>query len=187
MKREKVEVLANKIRVVLIVILVAIIFISTTGNNGYQYWHNCEVDMSNGVRVEALVCDSVHNGYFNISEKRPTDVGLPYNPQVDAYLNRVIDIRKQELTDNLENIVILSTTGVYKDEVWYFLIESCYDKNTAHQIINIMGILPVEDNNLVITNFGVEGNLETLQTGVIEEFIKGYNIDYTVDDLIVVT
>lgn len=150
----------------------------------YKYWYDCELVMQNGTTVNAFITDFNEKGYFSIGEQKPTDIGLPYNPQIDVYFNNVLDTLSTEVTSNMEDIVLATTSGVYDGNVWYFLLQSYYDTSTANQIINIMGVLPVENSNLIVTSFGIEDTINNINTDVLSEMFSGYGLTWSVEDII---
>lgn len=168
--------------------LVSLVFLSGCGKNEvieYKHWYNQVVEMQDEkTRLDVFITESTENTYFSIGEQNPVDIGLPYNPQVDAYLNKMMDTLAVEASSTMQDIVLATTTGVYMDNIWYFMLQSYTDTETGNKVINITGICPVHNNNLVVISFGIEDIENNIDTTVIQEMLQGYNIDWEIDDII---
>lgn len=161
----------------------------TAGEVEKGYWVKQGVTMECGkefdmaiLEIEGNQLDQKHY-YQRLYEKDIQELNLPYNPQLDVYLNLMIDEIAKETTTNMEDIVLASASGVCEGKIWYFLVETYTDKTTGNKIIDILGLHDEGTTNLVVLDVGIEDKVENIPRGVIEDFIDIYNLNWTYDDL----
>lgn len=169
---------------VIVCVIASVVALIYSGDDKLEYWYDNGVEMTDGTVVQVLTTDNTNNMYVTYTEKSPRELDLPYSPQLDAYLGRLLGDLGTSATENMEDITLATSTGVYNGQVWYFLSDSYTDTFTKNKVINIMGVTEVSANKLLIMNFGMEDVAENFNKDIIKEFLKGYDINWKVDNIL---
>ena len=155
-----------------------------------EYWVKQGVTMECGKEFDMAILEIEGNNldqshyYQRLYEKDTKELNLPYNPQLDVYLNEVVETIAAETTTNMTDISILTTSGVYDGKLWYFLVESYINTDTGNRVVDIMGLHDEGVANLVVLDIGIEDKPENIPRGIIEDFIRVYSLNWKYEDVI---